>query len=242
MATSSDLIVSRIDKARVLLAEARDAPAAKKVKDAAHYAELLARRQKLSREVIGHAHALEIDAQRLMGEYLLRGEKNRGGGEKGVGRRGKQCGTALEPHSAPLTYAQLGIDKKEAADAQTIANIAAEGNGLYDSIRSGKKTVAQAKREFSPPPPPKTVPISETFYQSMKGLIERLEGIKEQYGSFEKMFESPLWQKCDTQFVVALIHEARVLFVQFDKEVREHEDRKKKLQKRSRAGVKKNHQ
>ncbi len=238
MATSSDLIVSRIDKARVLLAEARDAPAAKKVKDAAHYAELLARRQKLSREVIGHAHALEIDAQRLMGEYLLRAEKNQGGQPM----QRKSTPTNSEGVETTPTYAQLGIDYKEASDAQTIAKIAAEGNGLYDSIRSGKKTVAQAKREFSPPPPPKAVPISETFYQSLKGLIERLEGIKEQYGSFTKMFESPLWQKCDTQFVVALIHEVRVLFVQFDKEVREHEDRKKKLQKRSRAGVKKNHQ
>jgi len=42
-----------------------------------------------------------------VGEYLREMEKNKGGGEKGVGRRGKQCSTSGEPHSLP-TYEEIG--------------------------------------------------------------------------------------------------------------------------------------
>jgi hypothetical protein len=35
---------------------------------------------------------------------------NKGGAEKGVGRRGKQCGSEQNPHS-PITLSEVGIDK-----------------------------------------------------------------------------------------------------------------------------------
>lgn len=59
----------------------------------------------------------------LLGEFLAMAEKNKGGGEKGVGRRGNrnvQCqgGTAQTP-----TLASLGITKKESAEAQWLAEV-----------------------------------------------------------------------------------------------------------------------
>ena len=42
---------------------------------------------------------------------------NKGGAEPGVGRRGKQCGSEMEPHSERPTLASAGVDKKLSAPA-----------------------------------------------------------------------------------------------------------------------------
>src|SRR5262245_12670295 len=75
---SNDLIVVRVDQARLLLAEAKDATAAKRVMDLARAAEVYAKRQKLSEEVIQYAHAVKVDAMTLLGEFLKQGPKNPG--------------------------------------------------------------------------------------------------------------------------------------------------------------------
>jgi hypothetical protein len=67
---ATDLIVLKVDKARALLAEARDAKDAKKVADLARAAEVYARRQKLSEEAIAYATAVKVDTMTLMGRLL----------------------------------------------------------------------------------------------------------------------------------------------------------------------------
>jgi len=83
-------------------------------------------------------HELEIDvaeirirAERRLGEMIAEQKRtvglNKGGGEKGVGRRGKQCGADVEPHSDKTpTLAAVGIDKKLSSRAQAIAAIPQE--------------------------------------------------------------------------------------------------------------------
>ena len=51
-------------------------------------------------------------SERRLGELLKEQPKAKGGAEKGVGRRGKQCGSVSEPHSTTPTLADQGIDKK----------------------------------------------------------------------------------------------------------------------------------
>lgn len=50
-----DLIVVQVDRARALLALAKDAPAAKRVADMAHAAEIYLRRQHVSEDAIQYA-------------------------------------------------------------------------------------------------------------------------------------------------------------------------------------------
>src|SRR5262245_33584763 len=67
---ADDLVVVKLDRARMLLAEVRDAGQAKQVADLAHAARVLAQRQRLSQQVIRQAREIEIDALTLLGEHL----------------------------------------------------------------------------------------------------------------------------------------------------------------------------
>jgi hypothetical protein len=91
--SSQDLIVVKVDKARVLLAEARDANDAKKVADLARAAEVYAKRQKLSDEAIAYATAVKVDALTLMEEFLKDAPKNEGA--RGIGTSAVPKRTAL---------------------------------------------------------------------------------------------------------------------------------------------------
>lgn len=114
----TDIIIAKVDKARMLLAECRDAPEAKRIVDMAHAAEIYAKRQKLSEESIGYAHAVKIDAQTMLGEFLARQPKRGGQHSKGGG----SSGTKRVPlPNAPPTLASVGISKRESADAQKLA-------------------------------------------------------------------------------------------------------------------------
>lgn len=75
--------------------------------------------------------------------------------------------------------------------------------------------------------PAASVPISDTFYKSLKGLVERIEGIREQYGTVKAMFDSPLWEKCDTQFVIELVRGLSRMFRELDKEMQQYVNKKK---------------
>lgn len=75
---AQDPSVVKVDKARMLLAEAWDAGDAKRVADLARAAEVYAKRQKLSEEAVASATAVKVDALTLMGEFLKAGPKNKG--------------------------------------------------------------------------------------------------------------------------------------------------------------------
>ena len=85
----NDLIVAKVDKARLLLAECKNAPEAKRIADMAHAAEIYAKRQKLSEESIAYAHAVMIDAQTMLGEFLARQPMNQGAIPGKTGTKGK---------------------------------------------------------------------------------------------------------------------------------------------------------
>ena len=148
--TDGDFVLARIDAARQALALARDATDAKKVADLARAAEVYAKRQKASEEVIEYATGIKVDALALMGEMLQAGEKNRG--TAGAGRPPKIGGSRKEPPIVPpTTLANLGIGKKESAAAQALAAAKAADPKLFAAARKGKVSVSkvlfQAKQQ-----------------------------------------------------------------------------------------------
>jgi site-specific DNA-methyltransferase (adenine-specific) len=141
---SKDLIVVKVDRARALLEQARDAPDAKKVADVARAAEVYARRQKLSADVILYATAVKVDALTLMGDFLKAGPKNRGAEGTGSNQHKK---VRSQNGTAPPTLAGLGISKRESADAQALADLRASAPDLHEAVRNGTTTVAKARAE-----------------------------------------------------------------------------------------------
>ncbi len=135
----NDLIVSQVNKAAILLQQARDATDCKQVADMAKAAEVYAKRQKLSEDVIASATAIRVDAMTMMGKFLKTMEKNVGGRPK--------TGSPKEPVLVSPTYTDLGIGKKEASQAQALAEVQVKQPELHEEIRTGKRKVVQAVRE-----------------------------------------------------------------------------------------------
>ena len=137
-----DFIIAKVDAARQMLIEAKDATDAKRVVDIAHAAEVYARRQRMSAEAISYAHEIMIEAERLLGEFLKRTKRAKGGQPYQ-----KSTSTNVEPVEPPETLAEIGISKKESSTAQFVATLAEEIPELYEQVKSGKTTTSKAKKE-----------------------------------------------------------------------------------------------
>lgn len=135
----NDMILAKVDRAKALLVQCRDAGDAKRVSDMAHAAEIYARRQRASQETIDYAHGIKVDAMTLLGEFLSRQEKN-----KGVRLNGKDSigGTKKEPPKKDVpTLAQAGITKKESALSQKLHKLAKENPERHAAIRAAKEPI-----------------------------------------------------------------------------------------------------
>ena len=99
-----------------------------------------AKRKKMGEDAVQHCRGYALEAERKMGQMLAKSEKAIGGAQKGVGRRGKQCGTHDGPHSIQ-TLNELGISKNESASAQMLASLPDED---FEKIKDGKKSKAKA--------------------------------------------------------------------------------------------------
>jgi hypothetical protein len=107
--------------------------------DIAHAAEVYARRQKLSKEAIDHAHAIMVDAMTLLGEFLKVMPKAPPG-------RPSKNGSHKEPISKPPTLAEVGVSKKESSDAQILATVHRTKPELHAQVRTGRLKLSQARQ------------------------------------------------------------------------------------------------
>lgn len=130
--TSSLVIFS---KASLLLAEADTIQKAKELKSMALTAAEWAKRKNMGEEAIQHCRSYALEAERKMGEMLLVTERAKGGNPNLTCNRREQV--------AP-TLPELGISRKESAEAQMLAELPAED---FEKIKSGKKTKSKAKKE-----------------------------------------------------------------------------------------------
>ena len=123
---TNDLVIMKLDTARMALAEARTIQETKKILDISSAAEIYAKRQKLGEEAIGYATEIKLEALRQLGNMLKETERS-------IGTRGQLKGknisgsTVIEPPDhTPPTLDDLGIDKKISSLSQKIADLTDE--------------------------------------------------------------------------------------------------------------------
>jgi N6-adenosine-specific RNA methylase IME4 len=141
-------MLAKLGKALALLKECHSATQAKEIIDVAIAAKVYAQRQRVSKDIIIAATALEIEARTCLGEILAAGPKNTGtaGLLVGPGRGKKNGSTRREPpFPQPPTLEELGISKKESSTAQFLANLKRDDRELFDAVRSSKKSIPEAQ-------------------------------------------------------------------------------------------------
>lgn len=110
----SDLVLAKIDRALIFLAEAKDLQQVKQVIALADAAKVYAKQVDASVETINRASEIRLRAERRLGEMLKESPKNQGA--KGIGT----SAVPKENHTPP-TLAEAGISKKLSSRAQQLA-------------------------------------------------------------------------------------------------------------------------
>ncbi|OYW03314.1 MAG: hypothetical protein B7X11_03385, partial [Acidobacteria bacterium 37-65-4] len=139
---SADLVIAKLDRARLALHDAKTIQDTKQIADIATAAEIYAKRQKLSQESIDYAHDIRIQALAQLGRMLKGTPKAKGaaaGGKKNWSR-----GTYTVPRDTAPTLSDLGLDKKTSSIAQKLASLPPE---LFEQVKDGTASIVQALRE-----------------------------------------------------------------------------------------------
>lgn len=131
----TDLVIAKLDSARLALYEARTIPEAKRFVDIGVTAQTWARQQKLGEEIAGYAHAFTVDALAQLGRMLKATPRAKGG----------QPYQATSSRKEPIdpTLADLGLDKKTSSLAQKIADLPPE---QLAAVRQASTSIAGALR------------------------------------------------------------------------------------------------
>lgn len=138
----TDLVIAKLDTARLALAEAKTIQETKKILDMAAAAEIYAKRQQLGDDAIHYATSIKVEALAQLGKMLKETPRNTGvrmaGSINGVG------GTIVEPPSTIPTLAEMGLDKKTSKLAQDIASLP---DDQIEKIKSGVMAISKATTE-----------------------------------------------------------------------------------------------
>lgn len=125
-------------KASQMLAEADTIQKAKELKTLALTASEWAKRKGMGEEAILYCRSYALEAERKMGEMLRAAEKN--AGAKGIGK------SAVPTGNRTPTLAELGLSKRESAEAQMLAALPADD---FEDLKAGKKSKTEVRRERS---------------------------------------------------------------------------------------------
>ena len=138
---STDLVIVRLDAARIALREAKTIQDKKKMMDVGDALKLFAKRQNASEEVKKDAHHFFMDTVRLFGEAMLAQPKAIGGQpyqEKSTGN------LVLPVESRVPTLEDLGVSKTVSAASQILASMQPEE---YEAIVEANFTLNEAVKE-----------------------------------------------------------------------------------------------
>jgi protein gp37 len=125
MSNSIPASLTKYDAARRALAAAVSVDEVKEIRDKALAMKVYAEQAK-DRQLIQHAHELQLRAERRAGELLHELEKNKGGAERGVGRRGVNNAVAPNDRILPAKLSDLGITKTQSSRWQRLAALSKE--------------------------------------------------------------------------------------------------------------------
>jgi N6-adenosine-specific RNA methylase IME4 len=145
-------MLAKLEQARLLVDQCKTASEAKEVIDVAIAAKVYASRQRISKEIINSATALEIDARTRLGEILENAPKNTGtaGLVIGPGRGNENGGIVVEPpFSLPRPGPITSLTKRESSDAQFLAKLKREDGKTHEAVRVGELRLSAARREFN---------------------------------------------------------------------------------------------
>jgi hypothetical protein len=172
----ADLVITRVEKARLLLAEAKTIQQAQQILSMADAARTYARRIAASTETINHATEIKIRAERLMGEMLAKIPKN-----PGTRTTGGSGGSCKAPPAIP-TLKTVGVSRKQSARAQKLASVPlfAFEQSIEEQKGSGREISAAAilRRQLADGAanivaPRRDGDTKETFWS--RGLLTRAE-------------------------------------------------------------------
>jgi hypothetical protein len=135
--TRNSLVI--FTKAAQMLAEADTIQKTHELKDLALTAADWARRKGMGEEAVQYARSYALEAERKMGEMLA--ATPRAEGARGVG---PPIAVTPRNRNTPPTLEELGITKRESAEAQRLAALPQE---TFEDIRDGHTTLTQVGRE-----------------------------------------------------------------------------------------------
>jgi len=179
-----DVAIQRLDAAAHALAECKAVMEAKQIADVAEAARVYLERTNASVDTVNRATEVRLLAERQMGEFLREMPKNEG--TRGNIQEVVTGGTKSEPPEHVPTLAEIGISKKQSAQAQKLAAIPQEefqervavakaGNG---KLSLGKViNIARETRRAAPKPETRSQ-FRDRFTNNINFL---LKGVPEQF-------------------------------------------------------------
>lgn len=130
--------LAKLDKAALLLSEAKDLNEVKKIRDMAEAARTYAKAAKLGQQAINHATSIKFLAERKMGQMLKETPRASGG-------QPYRKSTGAEREPVEPTLSEIGLTKKESSRAQMLASLPEE---KFEEVRTGQKPLLAVKREI----------------------------------------------------------------------------------------------
>lgn len=157
-----DPVLMRLSAARATLLKAKSIQAVKQIADFAKASKVYAQQQKLGEEAIGFAYAVQVEAQRRLGQLWKAAPKNVGGAGKQRGG-GRKRGSKREPlFEQPPTLKDAGLTKKEASTSVLLADLP---DDQFERVKERKATVARVRREIKADAIRKTISAPEAKYR-----------------------------------------------------------------------------
>ena len=126
-------------RASAMLAEADTLQKAKELKDLALTAAEWARRKNMGDEAILHCRSYAFEAERKIGQMLKMSPKAKGA--RAGGKKDSSRGHYTQPRDSEPTLADVGLSKRDSADAQVLAEVDAD---VFERLKAGKITRATA--------------------------------------------------------------------------------------------------
>ena len=149
----------KLQQAERMLAEIRDADDALNIIDLAEAARVFAKKAHLGTTSVNHAQAIKLKAEIRMAEAIRKGQE---AGEiataaTGAGRPAKEIGSPGEPISPdlpappprpkPKTLQEIGVTKRQSADAQLLAEVLPDDTAIDQVVEQANEKDTEVSRK-----------------------------------------------------------------------------------------------